>query len=116
MQTSIDEIAPIGHLVTVRGVEGVEIAIETQITYQDGWDWASAGDYIKAAIDEYFLSLAKTWESETNLVVRISGIEQKILACVGVIDVQNTKLNGAAANVQLNVNEIPVRGDVNGNG
>ena len=116
VQTSIDDIAPIGHVVTVQGVEGVEIAIDTQITYQDGWDWASSGTYIKAAIDEYFLSLAKTWETETNIVVRISGIEQKILGCQGVIDIQNTTLNGAAANIQLEVNEIPVRGDVNGNG
>lgn len=116
VQTSIDGIAPIGHVVTVQGVQGVEITIDTQITYQDGWDWSSAGEYIKAAIDEYFLSLAGSWETENNLVVRISGIEQKILACSGVIDVQNTTLNGNAANIQLNVNEIPVRGDVNGNG
>lgn len=114
VQASIEDTAPIGHVVTVKGVKGVKIAISTQITYQDGWDWTSAGDYIKSAIDEYFLSLAKTWEGETNLIVRISGIEQKILACVGVLDVQNTTLNGAVANIQLEVNEIPVRGEVNG--
>lgn len=111
-QTSIDAIAPIGHIVTVQGVVGANIAIATEITYQSGWDWSSTGGYITAAIDDYFSSLAKTWEDNDNLVVRISGIEQKILACTGVIDVQNTKLNGSAANIQLNVNEIPVRGDV----
>ena len=114
VQTSIEEIAPIGHVVTVQGVNEQKINITSDITYQTGWNWASAGDYIKTAIDEYFLSLAKTWATENNLVVRISGIEQKILACQGVLDVQNTTLNGGAANVQLDVNEIPVRGDVNG--
>lgn len=114
VQTSIDAIAPIGHTVTVKGVNGARIDITTDITYQDGWDWSATGDLIKAAIDDYFLSLAKEWEGSTNLVVRISGIEQKILACQGVLDVQNTLLNGDASNVQLEVDEVPVRGDVNG--
>lgn len=111
-QTRINEIAPIGHTVTVKGVNGAKIDITSDITYQDGWDWSSSGDYIKAAIDDYFTELAKTWEDNTNLVVRISGIEQKILACAGVLDIQNTTLNGATSNIQLNKDEIPVRGDV----
>ena len=63
---------------------------------------------------EYMKELAKTWDSTTNLVVRISGIEQKILACSGVLDVQNTTLNGGTSNIQLGTYEIPVRGDVVG--
>lgn len=114
VQKEMDTIAPIGHTVTVTGVESAIIDIVTEITYQTGWDWSSAGSYIEKAIDEYFLELAKTWDDNTNLVVRISGIEQKILSCAGVIDVQNTTLNGAESNIQLEVNEIPTRGDVNG--
>ena len=114
VQTEIDEIAPIGHLVTVDGVTPVNIAIATNITYQDGWNWSSTSTYIKDAIDEYMKDLAKSWDSTTNLVVRVSGIEQKILACPGILDVQNTKLNGGTSNIQLGVYEIPVRGDVVG--
>lgn len=114
VQTQIDAIAPIGHTVTVKGVNGARIDITADITYQDGWDWSSTGDYIKTAIDKYFTELTKTWEDNNNLVVRISGIEQKILACAGVIDVQNTTLNGGTSNIQLDVDEIPVRGDVIG--
>lgn len=106
------DTAPIGHLVTVVGVTSKRINIDTIITYQSGWDWSSAGTYIESVIDEYFLSLAETWESSDNLIVRISGIEQKILACPGVIDVQDTFLNGINSNLQLSANEIPVRGDV----
>lgn len=121
VQTAIDPppdhgkgkgLAPIGHVVTVDGVVGVTIEINTEITYQDGWDWSSAGTYIEAAIDEYFKSLTETWENSTNLIVRISGIEQKILACAGILDVQNTALNGATGNLQLGEYEIPVRGDI----
>lgn len=102
----------IGHVVTVDGVAGASIEIETEITYQDGWNWSSAGPYIESAIDEYFHLLAESWDDSSNLIVRISGIEQKILACAGVLDVQNTVLNGGTGNVQLGAYEIPVRGDV----
>lgn len=112
VQESIDAIAPIGHVVTVQGVTSVKINIATNITYQNGWDWSSASVSIQAAIDEYFSSLVKTWDDEENLIVRISGIEQKILSCSGVIDVQNTTLNGSSSNIQLDVNEIPIRGDM----
>ena len=114
VQAQIDAIAPIGHTVTVKGVSGARIDITADITYQDGWDWSSTGDYIKTAIDKYFTELTNTWEDNNNLVVRISGIEQKILACAGVLDVQNTTLNGGTSNIQLDVDEIPVRGDVIG--
>jgi uncharacterized phage protein gp47/JayE len=112
VQAEMESIAPIGHVVTVDCVIGTTINIATDITYQDGWDWPSAGQYIESAIDEYFLSLAESWDDKTNLVVRISGIEQKILACAGVLDVQNTVLNDATGNIQLGEYEIPVRGDV----
>lgn len=112
VQGQIDAIAPIGHIVTVNGVNGANIDISTEITYQQGWDITSTQKYIEDAIDEYFNSLAKTWDDEENLIVRISGIEQKILGCSGVVDVQNTTLNGSASNIQLGVDEIPIRGEV----
>ena len=112
VQTEMESIAPIGHVVTIDGVVGIPVNIATEITYEPGWDWASAGGYIQTAIDEYFTSLAKTWDDQSNLIVRISGIEQKILACAGVLDVQNTLLNGVTSNIQLGEYEIPVRGDV----
>ena len=114
VQFEMESTAPIGHVVTVDGVKGTPINIVTEITYQDGWDWTSSGKYIETAIDEYFVSLAKSWDDSENLIVRISGIEQKILTCAGVLDVQNTVLNGLAGNFQLGKYEIPVRGDVNG--
>ena len=105
-------IAPIGHVVTVKGVVAKEITIATQITYQNGWDWESTHSYVENTIDEYFQSLSKEWEDMNNIVIRISAVEQRILACPGVLDIQDTTLNGTPKNLQLGEHEIPVRGDV----
>lgn len=107
--------APIGHVVTVEGVEGVPVNIVTNITYREGWSWESAKSYILNAIDGYMTEIAKQWETSDSLVVRISQLESRILDCEGVIDIADTKLNGLASNLSLTENQIPVRGTVNGN-
>jgi uncharacterized phage protein gp47/JayE len=108
-------LAPIGHVVSVFGVNDKVMDIVTNITYRSGWNWDSAKSYILNAIDLYFKDLAKVWEDNENLIVRISQLESRILACEGVLDVSGTTLNGSASNISLGVNEIPTRGTVNGN-
>lgn len=107
-------IAPIGHIVTVAGVQSSAVDIVTTITYQTGWNWTTARSYIINAIDDYFLELSETWDENENLVIRISQLESRILACEGVLDITGTTLNGSASNLALDVDEIPVRGTVNG--
>lgn len=106
--------APIGHVVTVEGVEGVTVDIVTNITYRDGWDWETAKSYILTAIDNYFDELREQWEGSENLFVRISQIESRILDCEAVLDIENTTLNGVGSNLLLEWNQIPTRGLVNG--
>ena len=108
-------LAPIGHVVTVNGIENVTVNIEMTITYQQGWNWESAKSYILTAVDKYLKEVSEKWEDSTGLIVRISQLESKILDCDGVLDVSGTKLNGSAANLSLLENQIPVRGTVNGN-
>ena len=108
-------LAPIGHVVTVFGVQGRTIDIVTNITYQTGWNWDSAKSYILNAINQYFNDLAETWDENENLIIRISQLEARILACEGVLDVSGTTLNGSTSNMSLDANEIPIRGTVNGN-
>ena len=108
-------LAPIGHVVTVVGVRSSTVNVVTNITYQTGWDWSSAKSYILNAIDQYFKELGQTWDKNENLIVRISQLESKILACEGVLDIQGTTLNGSTSTLSLAVDEIPVRGTVNGN-
>lgn len=107
-------IAPIGHVVTVEGVNGTSVNISTTITYATGWDWEALEPYVEAAIDEYFTELAKTWEDEAALIVRISQIEARILALTAVVDITGTTLNGSTANLVLPADNIPVRGVISG--
>lgn len=106
--------APIGHVVTVEGVEGVTVNVVTKLTYREGWDWTSAKPYILNAIDEYFKEISEQWEDSDGLFVRISQMESRILDCEAVLDIENTTLNGVASNMSLEGHQIPMRGTVNG--
>ena len=105
-------IAPIGHKVTVEGVVNKIIDIKLKITYQKGYDFDMCRSYIEKTIDNYFLELAKKWDSEDKIIVRISQIETRILNVPGVIDVGDTVLNEQNTNLILDYNEIPKRGTV----
>jgi len=106
--------APIGHVVTVEGVEGVTVNIVTDLTYREGWDWTSAKPYILDAIDTYLQEIREQWEGSENLFVRISQLESRILDCEAVLDIENTTINGVGSNLLLTWNQVPVRGTVNG--
>lgn len=121
IQTAIDPvlnsgeglgIAPIGHVVTISAAEEVIVNIVSNITLVVGYIWDDVEPYIIDAVNNYFLNLRKTWDTEDNLVVRISQIESSILQVTGVLDIQNTTLNGSATNLILNDIQIPVLGTV----
>lgn len=105
-------LAPIGHTVTIAGVQSVTINVETTVTLADGVTVGQVQGPIEEVIETYLLSLRKDWASQSQLVVRISQIESAILTVPGVIDVTGTTLNGSAANVTLDAEEIPVLGTV----
>jgi uncharacterized phage protein gp47/JayE len=105
-------LAPIGHTVTIAGVQPVTINVETTVTLDAGVNVGQVQGPIEEVIETYLLSLRKDWASQTQLVVRISQIESAILTVPGVVDVTGTTLNGSAANVTLDAEEIPVLGTV----
>lgn len=107
-------IAPIGHKVTVEGVSALTVNIQTAVTYQSGWNYEASKSYIEKAIDGYFKELAKEWEVQKELVVRISQIETRLLNAPGILDIQKTKLNGQSANLILGEMQIPKRGVFHG--
>lgn len=107
-------IAPIGHVVTVEGVEETAVDISTIITYQNGWGWEDVETYVLIAVDEYFAELAAGWADESNLIVRISQIETRLLNVAGIIDIASTTINGMAQNLTLGADQIPKRGGVIG--
>lgn len=121
VQTAIDPtvnagdglgIAPIDHVVTVFGVTNQVINLETNITYQSGWSFAESRPYIETAIDAYFLELSQVWAESENLIVRVSQIETRLLNAAGVIDIQDTKINGVQGNFVVPADSIPVRGSI----
>lgn len=112
-------IAPIGHIVTVEGVEAETINITTHLTFESGWNWDAIKPYVEQAIDLYFTDLSAEWDTvdwrddpTATLTVRVSQIETRLLGIKGILDVENTTLNGQAQNLPLDVNAIPVRGTV----
>lgn len=123
VQTTIDPvvnsgegvgIAPVGHFVTVVGAYDTAVNIETTITYEDGYTWALTQDKIKAAIDEYLATLNATWADSKKLTVIIARLNSYILNVEGILDVQNTTLNGKAENLAVDKDSIVSRGTVNG--
>ena len=103
-------IAPIGHTVTVTGVQSAQIDITTRITFADGWGFDTAETQIRQTIQEYFCELAVSWADEAATIVRIAQVESKLLALSCVLDITDTQFNGAAHNVQLNSDAIPELG------
>lgn len=111
-------LAPIGHIVTVVGVEEVTINVKSDIMLDVGQDWNKVKTLVEESIETYLKELREDWSNLTNngIIVRIAQIENRILNVPGVIDVSNTTINDSNKNLQLELEEIPVLGGVeNGN-
>ena len=59
------------------------------------------------AIEKYFSELRANW-SESDIVVRISQIESRLLDIEDIIDIQDTILNDSPRNLYLSGEEVPV--------
>ena len=105
-------LAPIGHLVSVKSAEGVQITVKIKITFDHGYNWTKSRSAIEDAINGYFSELRREWADTTALVVRISQIETRILGSKGIVDVEDTMLNDHAENLILGAFEVPVFGGV----
>lgn len=103
-------LAPIGHVVTIQYAKTKPTAIKTNITFDTGYSWSNLQTTIDAAIEEYLLELRKVWADSDHLIVRISQIETRLLAIKGIVDIDNTKINGAADNLILGKYEVPIYG------
>lgn len=129
VQTTIDPtqnageglgLAPMGHVVTVAGVEAAAADLTFSITLQEGWSWEDVQDAVAQAVKGYFLELAQSWADlaqnqpgqQPSLIVRISQIESRLLELEGVLDIADTRINGRAANLTLGPEQIPTLGSL----
>ena len=107
--------APIGHNLTIESVKEVVISVSTQITYAAGYSSSNLSEKIKEKIKEYLKGIAEAWkegDEHTEAIVYISRLESAILDVQGVLDVNNTSLNGNGSNLTLQSDEIPKLGEV----
>ena len=98
---------------TVEGVQAAEVSVGLRLSCRAGWDFAAAKPYLEEAIAGYFKELAESWaDEEEPLVVRISGIESRVLALAGILDVTGTVLNSSEGNLTLPPDSIPLLSEV----
>lgn len=119
VQTAIDPnenagegagLAPIGHVVMVKGADPVTITVNTTIVFDTGYGWNNLQSSIDAVISDYLLELRKSWADSNNLIIRISQIETRLLGIGGIVDIDNTQINGSMDNLTLSTYEVPVYG------
>lgn len=107
--------ATIEHDVTIASVEEVTVNISTSLTYTSGYDWDDVSTQVNAVINTYLTGIAQAWADgteDTMPIVYVSRIEAAILSVTGIEDVTGTTLNGSASNLQLDSDQIPVKGTV----
>ncbi len=103
-------IAPIGHIVTVDTASEVMIDISTDITFKASYDFNIKESEIVEVMEQYLLELRQEWALNDSDFVRIGQIEFRIMNIEGVVDIQNTKINGVDSNFSVGKYEIPVLG------
>lgn len=109
-------IAPIGHQVTVFGVNETEISLEADFEFADGYDFESVKPYVFEVLESYFEELNQNWENQTGIIVYSMQIGARLLNVQGILDISNIKINGESGNLQLdkdaviNAEEISING------
>ena len=109
-----DGMAPMCHKVLIKSVEEENIEFNTTITWDTGYSEDTSRSQIVNTVEEYLASLRKAWEQNelSDTIVRIAQLESKILNIEGVLDIQDTTLNGETENISLDYTKIPVLGGV----
>lgn len=105
-------MAPIGHRVRVEPAQGVEVEVETSLTFKSGWSWERVKPAALAALEEYLRGLRQHWAEVDAVTLRVSQVENRLLNLEGVLDISGTTLNGGSRNLALLPDELPLLGRV----
>ena len=103
-------LAPIGHVITVKSADTVTVQVKAKLTFDAGYSWSNLQNSINTAISDYLLELRKGWADTAFLVVRVSQIETRLLSIKGIVDIEDTKINGLPENLTLGRYEVPMFG------
>lgn len=99
-------LAPIGHMVVVKGVKKKNITVTTNLVLEDNRD--DLTNDITNKIEEYIQNLRYGFGNDSSIIVRLSRIENALLDVPGVIDVSQTKINGLEKNIVIDDDSIPI--------
>ena len=115
-------VAPIGHYVTAKGVTEKTINIKAKISVKSGFVLNDIKPKVTETINDYLKELNREWKdtqtvsvnefTNIGLIIRVSKIESRILDVTGVLDVEETTINGSKRNLQLGVDEIVKLGEL----
>ena len=105
-------IAPIGHRVTVAGVEEVACKIHMTLSLAEGAVQETVATEIRKRFEAYLEEMRKGWADSEYLTVRISYLESRALEADGVLDVSDCTINGMGGNLVLGADEVPVLGEI----
>lgn len=105
-------LAPIGHVVTVETAEELPVEISFELVLAGGVTWRSIETEAVRLLESYLLDLRKSWADSEAVVVRMTGIEVRLLSIPGVLDIHGTTINGRAENLTIGAYQIPMFGGV----
>ncbi|MCI8483509.1 MAG: hypothetical protein HFH41_04120 [Lachnospiraceae bacterium] len=107
-------MAPFWHVVDIYPVEEKIIDIQAEFELTEGISFAAVQQDIENAVDDYFISLNKTWEDtgRNGLVVRTLKLAEAMAEVTGVVDIRNLRLNESEDNLFLEKNEISAKGEI----
>ncbi|WP_458119784.1 baseplate J/gp47 family protein [Paenibacillus sp. Z6-24] len=121
VQTAIDPVvnsgegiglAPIGHRVTIAGVEEVVITVSTKLTLEPGATVGQVKLDVNDILAAYVKELTAGWKDQEQIIIRISQLDARIVGVKGIADVTDTTVNGKPANLVLGAEQIAVWGGV----
>ena len=107
-------IAPIGHKVSIKPVFETKVNITTNVTLKTGFSIDDIRQNIDDVIEKYLQDLRENWQNE-DIIIRISMIDSIILDINGVLDIENTSINGSYENLQIEKNSIPIKEEIDVN-
>lgn len=109
-------IAPIGHVVTVSGVEAVSVSVAVKVTFNSGYNWSTLSSLITAEVESYFAEMRRSWADQESITVYGSRIIAKVISVPGVEDSSGVKLTVSGSdpvtNLELDGDQIPILGGV----
>lgn len=123
LETSGLGLAPIGHLVFVKGAEEEEIDIGLKLTYAPEYSWDVLHEEIEEKLANYLDDVAGTWGEisanndarypyNSHLSIVRARIESLLLDMEGILDANETMICGEFENYDLDWDTIPVLGRV----